>query len=254
MTELTIRPYGAVDAKSYIPGAEACRDDGEEVDDSEDDKKKGGSDGNESSDGWVDVSHSEDGGDSDSDIESDDQEESDDEDEEEEEQEDEEGSDDAAVSADDDEGSDEEGEEEEEDEEDDSGSESDDESEETDRPFILSKRDKKKQKRIKRNLKSMQKRPELAAEDVSVVEERRQKAAEVSLSRILTDKDFIRIDAAQVKKQLEVAKAQRKRTIADDLDDSIKRYVRNSITFNTISLFVPSPSLPLSRRLLLRLS
>lgn len=230
MTELTIRPYGAVDAKSYIPGAEACRDDGEEVDDSKDDKKKGGSDGNESSDGWVDVSHSEDGGDSDSDSESDDQEESDDEDdEEEEEQEDEEGSDDAAVSAEDDESSDEEGEEEEdeeEEEEDDNGSESDDESEETDRPFVLSKRDKKKQKRIKRNLKSMQKRPELAAEDVSVVEERRQKAAEVSLSRILTDKDFIRIDAAQVKKQLEVAKAQRKRKIADDLDDSIKRYVR----------------------------
>jgi len=240
MTELTIRPYGAVDAKSYIPGAEACRDDDEEVDDSEDDdKKKGGSDGNESSDGWVDVSHSEDGGDN-SDSESDGvQGESDDEEEGEEEEEDDSCSE-GSVSEEDDESGDEEGDEEEE--EDDSGSESDDESEEDERPFILSKRDKKKQKRIRRNLKRMQKRPELAAEDVSVVEERRQKAAEVSLSRILTDKDFIRIDAAQVKKQLEVAKAQRKRKIADDLDDSIKRYVLNPIAFNAISLFVSPPS------------
>ena len=239
MTELTIRPYGAVDAKSYIPGAEACRDDGEEVDDSEDDdKKKGGSDGNESSDGWVDVSHSEDGGDSESD---DVQGESDDEEGEGEEEEEDDSCSEGSVSEEDDESGDEEGGEEEE-EEDDSGSESDDESEEDDRPFILSKRDKKKQKRIRRNLKSMQKRPELAAEDVSVVEERRQKAAEVSLSRILTDKDFIRIDAAQVKKQLEVAKAQRKRKIADDLDDSIKRYVLNPIAFNAISLCVSPPS------------
>ena len=69
----------------------------------------------------------------------------------------------------------------------------------------------------------MQKRTESAPEDPTVIEERKAKAAAVSLSRILTDKDFSRIDAAQVKKQLEASKARRKRKIADDLDDSIKR-------------------------------
>nr|CAG4636021.1 EOG090X030C [Eubosmina coregoni] len=213
MTELTIRPYGAVDAKSYIPGAEALNEDAEEggTGDEEEEEK----DGESSDDGWVDVSHSEGEEDnSSSDVASDDEQGSDEEEEgEEEEDEVEDGSSD--------EGSDESGDEEEMSGSD-GGSESDDESDD-DRPIQLSKRDKKKQKRIRRNIKSMQKRIELPAEDVSAVEERRQKAATVSLSRILTDKDFVRIDAAQVKKQLEVAKAQRKRKIADDLDDSIKR-------------------------------
>ena len=79
---------------------------------------------------------------------------------------------------------------------------------------------------MKRDLKRMERGKAGSSakeEDAALVEERRAKAAAVSLSRILTDKDFSRIDAAQVKKATEIGKAKRKRKMADDLDDSIKR-------------------------------
>merc|ERR1712136_152533 len=61
------------------------------------------------------------------------------------------------------------------------------------------------------------------SEDVSVVEERKTKAAAISLSRILTDKDFAKIDAAQVKKQLLLSKSQRKRRADDDITETTNR-------------------------------
>nr|CAG4636856.1 EOG090X030C [Ceriodaphnia reticulata] len=223
MGELTLKAYGAVDAKDYIPGAEALPSDGEEA--ASDDEKDETAADDESEDGWVNVSHSED-----EEVDSEDGSDQEEEDDEEgdsdewesddgEEEDEEDGSDVSGEEDDDESGSGEE------DEGSDSEEESDDgatiESSRIRRP--LSKRDKKKQKRISKDLKRMQKRAESAPEDPTVVEERKAKAAAVSLSRILTDKDFSRIDAAQVKKQLEASKARRKRKIADDLDDSIKR-------------------------------
>ena len=233
MGELTIKAYGAVDAKNYIPGAEALPSDGEEAASADENDQT--VEDNESEDGWVDVSHSEgedgwvdvshsegeDGGESDSDE--DDDQEDEDGSEWEDAEEEEEGDEAESGVSDDDDGSDA---------SDDSGEEeySDSEEQESDEGTTIissikiprTKRDKKKQKRIRKDLKRMQKRTEASPEDPNLIEERKSKAAAVSLSRILTDKDFSRIDAAQVKKQMEAAKA-RKRKVADDLDDSIKR-------------------------------
>nr|CAG4646896.1 EOG090X030C [Megafenestra aurita] len=222
MSELTIKAYGAVDAKDYIPGAEALRADGEDVvSETENDKTV---EDNESDDGWIDVSHSEDeGAESDSedgsDQDDDDEDEEEEDDDEEEEGDVEEGSE---VSGDEDsDEDDDEDDEDDEDEEDSDDDEDDDTAERSKRP--LSKREKKKIKRIKKDMKRMQKKKEVSSEDPTLVEERKAKAAAVSLSRILTDKDFSKIDAAQVKKQLDASKARQKRKVADDLDDSIKR-------------------------------
>merc|ERR1712071_330346 len=87
----------------------------------------------------------------------------------------------------------------------------------------LSKWEKKKQKRMQSDLKSMRKKTVAEAEDVSVMEERKTKAAAVSLNRILTDKDFARIDAAQVKKQVQATKSQKKRNAGDDITESNNR-------------------------------
>jgi protein SDA1 len=87
----------------------------------------------------------------------------------------------------------------------------------------LSKREKKKLKRFNKDLKRSKKKTVASSEDPTVIEERKAKAAAVSLSRILTDKDFAKIDAAQLKKQVDASKARQKRKLADDLDDTIKR-------------------------------
>lgn len=84
----------------------------------------------------------------------------------------------------------------------------------------LSKRDKKKRKRIQKDLKRLQKKKETQSIDEKVLEERRARAATVSASRILTDKDFSKIDAAQVKKQIEVKKKKRR---AEEMEDNNKR-------------------------------
>jgi protein SDA1 len=231
MGELQVKSYGAVDARDYIPGAEALQLDPENEEEGSGDEKDEKCDENDDEGDWVDVSHSEDEwinvSHSDDEVESG----SDDEDGEEEE--------DEEADSDDEEGEDEEGgedvsqgsgeDEDEDEDEDESGTEGDSESsdDEEQRPFKrrLTKYEKKKQKRMRKDLKMMQKKTD-ASEGVStsVVEERKQKAAAVSLSRILTDKDFSRIDAAQVKKQMEVAKA-RKRNAAhiDDTDTVLKR-------------------------------
>ena len=88
---------------------------------------------------------------------------------------------------------------------------------------MLSKYEKKKQKRLQADIKSMtMKKSESAPEEVSVVEERKTKAAAVSLSRIFTDKDFAKIDAAQVKKSLNLSKSQRKRRAGDDITETAR--------------------------------
>jgi len=96
------------------------------------------------------------------------------------------------------------------------------------RPRVLSKYEKKKQKRMEADKKRMKKsnKAKTVAEDVSVVEDRKTKAAAVSLSRILTDKDFAKIEAAQVKKQLLYSKSQAKRRADDDITDTNKRYFK----------------------------
>lgn len=93
---------------------------------------------------------------------------------------------------------------------------------------MLSKYEKKKQKRMEADKKRMKKsnKAKTVAEDVSVVEDRKTKAAAVSLSRILTDKDFAKIEAAQVKKQLLYSKSQAKRRADDDITDTNKRYFK----------------------------
>lgn len=40
--------------------------------------------------------------------------------------------------------------------------------------------------------------------DAKVVEEKKRKAAEVTVTRLLTDEDFKRIDAAQIQKQMAI--------------------------------------------------
>ena len=50
-----------------------------------------------------------------------------------------------------------------------------------------------------------------------MLKEKQEKAAMVSISRILTDKDFAKIDAAQVRKQVDVTKKNNnKRKIEDE--------------------------------------
>nr|CAG4640710.1 EOG090X030C [Eulimnadia texana] len=184
MGELQTKAYGALEAKDYVPGAEAVALDPDEAsEDDEEDRERGR---------VVDVSHSEDEGE----AESDEGEEEEDEDEEGEEEEDDD---------------DEEGDEEEE-EEDDS------DAEEMPQRRMLSKREKKKERRRKKLIKLAQKKKEEANAngDASVNEERVKKAATVSLSRFLTDKDFVKIDAAQVKKQIHQAKSGAKRKSMDD--------------------------------------
>ncbi|KZS09921.1 Protein SDA1 [Daphnia magna] len=212
MSELTIKAYGAVDAKDYIPGAEALNPDDENA--NPDDEKDESADDDESDDdGWVDVSHSDDGEEVDTDSEVEDNDE-----------------DDEEVDSGEEEGSDEEDSDEEDSDDEDGDEDSDSEEESEDGDTVekrvrrpLTKQEKKKQKRINKDLKRSRKKTVAAAEDPSVIEERKIKAAAVSLSRILTDKDFAKIDAAQVKKQLDASKARQKRKIADDLDDTIKR-------------------------------
>ncbi|KAI9557356.1 hypothetical protein GHT06_017184 [Daphnia sinensis] len=217
MSELTIKAYGAVDAKDYIPGAEALNPDDENAD-PDDEKDESAADDESDDDGWVDVSHSDDDEEVDTDSEVEDSDEDDEEDD----------SDEEEVDSGEEEGSDEEEEENSDDEDGDEEADSDEESEDggvvekrVKRP--MTKQEKKKQKRIEKDLKRSRKKTVAAAEDPSVIEERKTKAAAVSLSRILTDKDFAKIDAAQVKKQVDASKARQKRKIADDLDDTIKR-------------------------------
>jgi len=220
VSELQIKAYGAVDARGYIPGAEALEENGDNnTGENEDaDSSAGGSDGS-----WVDVSDEDDDGDGWINVSQDDSDAQDDA-EDSPEGENEEGDEDGWESVD---GEDAEGEGEEESDDGEEGSDSDEDSdgatEEVRIPRMLSKYEKKKQKRLQADIKSMtMKKSESAPEEVSVVEERKTKAAAVSLSRILTDKDFAKIDAAQVKKSLNLSKSQRKRRAGDDITETAR--------------------------------
>jgi len=55
------------------------------------------------------------------------------------------------------------------------------------------------------------------SKNLEMLKEKQEKAAMVSISRILTDKDFAKIDAAQVRKQVDVTKKNNnKRKIEDE--------------------------------------
>lgn len=220
MTELNIKAYGAVDAKDYIPGAEALLVDQTEEGSADEDEKSNCSgddegdwvDVSQSEDDWVDVSQSEDDEDDGSDQSAD-----------------ESGSEDVDESGEWEEVSGESEESGDDDQEDDEDSVDSDGkshvSEGAPAPRPLSKRDKKKQKRIREDLKSMQKKTKaVQLEDKSAVEERKARATAVSLNRILTDKDFAKIDAAQVKKQMDVAKSRKRRSAGDEVIDPSQRW------------------------------
>jgi len=203
MSELHIKAYGALDARSYIPGAEALQENIDDIDDDQDDSSAADSDdgswedvSQSDDDGWVNVSHDN-------------------------------SQEDADEDASEDEGEGEDGWESVNGEEDESSDDDDGESSavtgESSEKRNLSKWEKKKQKRMQSDLKSMRKKTVAEAEDVSVMEERKTKAAAVSLNRILTDKDFARIDAAQVKKQVQATKSQKKRNAGDDITESNNR-------------------------------
>ena len=67
---------------------------------------------------------------------------------------------------------------------------------------------------------------------VDVLDLRKQRAAAISASRILTDKDFSRIDAAQVRKQVQGLKASKRQAIQmEESDGLVKRFVSSSIPF-----------------------
>ena len=64
MSELHIKAYGALDARSYIPGAEALQENIDDIDDDQDDSSAADSDdgswedvSQSDDDGWVNVSH-----------------------------------------------------------------------------------------------------------------------------------------------------------------------------------------------------
>ncbi|XP_034234872.1 protein SDA1 homolog [Thrips palmi] len=207
--ELKTLKYGEVDAKSYIPGAEVLLKPA---------KAKEGTNqsGHDSDDSWVDV------GDDGSGIEISSSDESEgewvEEDEEENEEEDgekcdNEGGDEEQNTEESEDDSDEEdvG-----DDEDSSDEEEDDEEEEEDVDEAKSSSRSKitSEKNSKSSKSSKLTRKELVRQNVV---EKKAKAEEIMLDRILTDEDFKRIDAAQIRKQMHlVSKQGLKRSAEDD--------------------------------------
>ena len=53
------------------------------------------------------------------------------------------------------------------------------------------------------------------------LEEKREKARAVTLGRILTDEDFRRIDAAQLRKQVTGVRKGKKRKVEEEVDDTV---------------------------------
>ena len=164
MAENRIKQYGEVDARDYVPGAEAVSLEAEEQPLADEEQ------GHESdSDGWVDVQHS----DEDFDLE-------------------------------------EEIEEEEEEEEEELADDQDDEEKSSPSPSTSKSR---KILKAKRKSKGSQ------SQELLSLEERKQKAANVASNRILTDADFKKIDAAQLRKQVTGFKKGKKRKMVEVDDD-----------------------------------
>ncbi|RZF32662.1 hypothetical protein LSTR_LSTR004090 [Laodelphax striatellus] len=192
-TEIQSKKFGEVVAKSYIPGAEVLL---EKSSDAEGD----GDYDSDSSGEWIDVSDDE------SQVKSADVtvEEEDDDDEDDE--------DDEEVESDDEEEEVDEEEEEEEEEKSEKNEEAKKEetkSSEVDEPGEQSSSsEKKKPTPLKQSAK---------ARNEAILAEKKQQAAEISVNRILTDEDFLRIDAAQLKKKMEGVKRGLKRPHEQDV-------------------------------------
>ncbi|XP_065578195.1 protein SDA1 homolog isoform X2 [Artemia franciscana] len=171
MTELKPLNYGEIEAKDFIPGAEALAvAEGEESSEEESDNESdAGSEGS-----WVDLNHDADALEESDDALSD------------------------PIDTDvEDEDSDEEEDEKIEDEDDNVKEEKDD--------------DEHKSKDKKRKIKHGK------SKNLEILKEKQEKAAMISISRILTDKDFAKIDAAQIRKQVDVTKKNNnKRKIEDE--------------------------------------
>uniref|UniRef100_W8BMD1 Protein SDA1 n=1 Tax=Ceratitis capitata TaxID=7213 RepID=W8BMD1_CERCA len=185
--ERKIRAYGEVEVHETIPGAEALLKDSKEIDlGSEDDSDSDSNDGE-----WVNVSHSEDEGKNDGDNDEEDSDDDDDDEPDEDESEEEDGSEDDEV---DDDTSDA-------DEEDKEHSGSESEGNET--PA------KKKSLTVENSSEN---------EGVQVLDAK-EAAQELAMTRIFTDEDFKRINAAQLKKTVTNA---RKRPLEKDRAEFVK--------------------------------
>ncbi|XP_065199814.1 protein SDA1 homolog [Planococcus citri] len=183
--EIKARQYGEIDAKEFVPGAEVILEEDKPVDASQDND-----DDDSDSDEWVDVQHSSD----------------------------EECDDDEAQQSEDNEDSDEEcsdaEDEEEEDEEDEEGS-NEDESQPTASKSEPVNKDQNKKETTSSTAPSNNpnSKPAKTSGVVSkseVVAQRQGLATEVSVTRILTDEDFKRIEAAQMSKQVTSAKGRKR--------------------------------------------
>uniref|UniRef100_A0A0A1XFZ6 Protein SDA1 n=1 Tax=Zeugodacus cucurbitae TaxID=28588 RepID=A0A0A1XFZ6_ZEUCU len=187
--ERKIRAYGEVEVHNTIPGAEALLKDSKEIDLGSDDDDSD----NDSNDGeWVNVSHSEDEG---ANVEDDDEEEGDDDDE---------------VDEDDDEDESEEEDDESDDEENESEDEEDEDEENKNTEKSQAKTSEKKKR--KNSEKSIEK------DGVQVLDVK-EAAQELAMTRIFTDEDFKRINAAQLKKTVTNA---RKRPLEKDRAEFVK--------------------------------
>lgn len=182
--EIKVKQFGEINAKDYVPGAEVLLED-----------KQGDSDGansedDDDSDGeWVDIPHSSD----------------------EEEVGEEVGDSDEEEAKDDEEGGREDGEEKK------------DEEKEDDKGQTEGEKDGKSEVKKNKKVKFADQKTEKASEkDEKLLEERKRKAAEVTVTRLLTDEDFKRIDAAQIRKQMEAPRKGHPKGVKRPLEEEPK--------------------------------
>ncbi|XP_014295711.1 protein SDA1 homolog [Microplitis demolitor] len=188
--------YGQVDAKDFVPGAEVLLKPAEDLSDVDSDATEDDSDGE-----WVDVNHSSDeGGGQDVDDGDDDDDDDEGEEDDSDEDEDEDGSD-------------------EEEEENDEKSLEDDKKNDEEKSIKKKKKIEKPKKRTKLDRKKDKMERLARMKKVKKQEftaEKKEKAAQISTERILTDEDFKRIDAALVKQQITNAKRGVKRPLVEE--------------------------------------
>lgn len=184
--ELKVKQFGEINAKDYVPGAEVLLEDKKNDDDGVNSEDDDDSDGE-----WVDVSHSSD-----------------------EEVGEKGGASDVAEEDDEEEGREvgEEGKEGEKE-----GDKEEKEEEENGKGEGI--KSDKKNKKVTFADQDTEKAPE---KDKKLLEEKKRKAAEVTTTRLLTDEDFKRIDAAQIRKQMEAPRKGHPKGVKRPLEEEPK--------------------------------
>lgn len=186
--EIKVKQFGEIDAKDYVPGAEVL------LEEKKSDDNEGGDD-DDSDEEWVDVSHS-------SEEEEEIADEEDDIEEEEKEKEN--------VEEEENEENIKEGET--------KGKDGDKDKKEEEKVEVTSS-EMKANKKVTFADKNIEKASE---RDEKLLEERKRKAAEVTVTRLLTDEDFKRIDAAQIQKQMAVPKKGHPKGVKRSLEEEPK--------------------------------